>query len=131
MSIFDLQDVAYQRVCCKGVGEVVHSRLVSLRLNWPKLDPVVVRQVHVEASTLNERLLDVINAESIGDELDNATILSGREDFVWSQFQLELPLLEDEINGLNELHSELLRSQIIATFDNDSNQFPSLKVSIL
>jgi hypothetical protein len=77
MSIFYLQDVAHKRVCCKGVGEVVDSRLVSLGLNWPKLDPVVVRQVHVEAGTLNERLLDVINAESIGDELDNATILSG------------------------------------------------------
>jgi len=54
--------------------------------------------------------LDVIDAESVGDEFDDATIGACRKNFIGSKFELKLALLEYEIDGFNQLHGKLLRA---------------------
>ena len=68
--VLNLQDVANQRVGSKGVCQVVHG-VLELR---PELKLVEVYKIHVSPSCLDHFFLDVVNAESVWDEFNNAAV---------------------------------------------------------
>lgn len=130
VSVLNLENIAYERVSCQRIDQIIDSILVGSRLDVAEADSVEVNEVHVSSGLLKHLFLDVVNAHCVRDEFDDATIDASRENVVRLQLELELPLLKDEVNRFNQLHGELLRSEIVATLNNDFKHLPSLEMAV-
>jgi len=58
---------------------------------------VEVTQIHIWPKLL----LDIINAESVGDKLYDTDVRPGAQNFVRCKLQLQFPLFKDEVDGFN------------------------------
>ena len=128
MSVLYLEYVAHQRVRSQWVCKVVYCRLK--RFTRSESNFVKVIEVHFFTSGFIQLSLDVVDAKGVIHKLDNTTVWTGTQDLVWLKLKFKISLLENEVNGRNQLHCKLFRTQVISTFDYNFEQFPGLKMAI-
>lgn len=97
VSVLDLQDVADQRVSSEGVTEVLPS-LSELFSFEAEVESKVVLQLDLTCPTFLDQLLPyVVDRERILYELNQATTVASRHDFVRPQPQLLLFRLREDL----------------------------------
>ena len=65
-------------------------------------------------------LMDLVNAHRVSYELNQATMRACGQDLIWLHPQSEILQFEDLIYLADQLHCELLLSDIIVSLDNNS-----------
>ena len=127
VSVLDLQDVADQRVSSEGVTEILPS-LSELFSFEAEVESKVVLQLDLTCPTFLDQLLPyVVDRERVLYELNQATTVACRHDFVRPQPQLLLfRLREDLLHQRYQLHCELFLPQVIAALYDYAHQLPRL-----
>mmetsp|Transcript_1900 Transcript_1900/g.4203 ORF Transcript_1900/g.4203 Transcript_1900/m.4203 type:complete len:233 (-) Transcript_1900:2535-3233(-) len=126
VSIFDLQQVADHGVGSERQHEVLTSFLVH-----PLAPPVPLLEVAAEVGLLcsslpaAQLLLEPVQADGVGDDLDQPSVGRSREDLVRLQPHWEVRFLEDLLEESDKLHRELLLPQVVSALDDNGDQLPS------
>ena len=110
VSIFNLQNVANQRVGCQRSSEAVHRLIIFLRRLGTvfELNLVELNQINVPIKNLDELLFNLIDAHGVGTELKEAAILSCGQNIIGSKLKIKPSLFPDLVHGFDQLHRELL-----------------------
>lgn len=85
VSVFYLEHVADQRIPCQRVCEVLLSFHKVLRLDVPKVLSKVVKQISTSIELLLHRFPDVVDAETVRNELNQAAVVSSGQNLIRSQ----------------------------------------------
>lgn len=81
----------------------------------PKVLSKVVKQISISIELLLHRFPDVVNAETIRNELNQAAVLASGQNLIRSQLYFEFGLAaKDLVHLAYQLHRELLEPQIVA-----------------
>lgn len=119
--VLDLQNVANERIGGEGLAEVLTRCLVGLAPRGAELIPEVVDDAYLLSSKL---LFDARDAQRIVAYFDQAASLSGGEDLVRLEPQVDLLLFEYLIKLTNQLDCELLLPDVVICLHDDAEELP-------
>lgn len=112
--------------CCCARPCTHRARKVEPRpvVRRPPVAAVVLAEEGGERRAAGRALLEMVEGDGVVDALDQPRVRAGRRDPVRAQREGQARAAEDDVEGRDQLHRELLLPQLVVRLDDDGEQPP-------